>query len=376
MCNDPPLRIMHAAAPGLAGGLESVVLDLTTGLRQRGHVVLLAAVLDDEVTEHPVPRRAAEAGVDVERIVVPPRAYVKEYATLRRLIRSRRPDLVHTHGYRADLLAGAAARHEHVPWVSSVHGFTGGGRKNRLYEWLQVRAYRQAQGVIAVSRPLRDLLGRRGVPQAIIQVIPNAWMLKPTLGREEARRALAVSGEGPLLGWVGRLSREKGADVFLEALALLKDVPWRASLLGIGREQAALEAMATTLGVASRITWQGMVPAAARYFPAFDLFVLSSRTEGTPIALFEAMASAVPIVATAVGGVPDVVSAAEAALVAPEDPRALAAGIRAALADPEAARRRAVAARQRLEQQFSTGPWLDAHERMYRQLVAPPTPEA
>lgn len=314
--------------------------------------------------------------MDVERIVVPPRAYVKEYATLRRLIRSRRPDIVHTHGYRADLLAGAAARHEHVPWVSSVHGFTGGGRKNRLYEWLQVRAYRQAQGVVAVSRPLRDLLGRRGVPDAIIQVIPNAWMLKPTLGREEARRALAVSGEGPLLGWVGRLSREKGADVFLEALALLKDVPWRASVLGVGREQAALEARATALGLASRITWHGMVPAAARYFPAFDLFVLSSRTEGTPIALFEAMASEVPIVATAVGGVPDVVSAAEAALVAPEDPRALAAGIRAALADPEAAQRRAVAARQRLQEQFSTGPWLDAHERMYRHLVAPPTPEA
>jgi len=81
-------------------------------------------------------------------------------------------------------------------------------------------------------------------------------------------------------------------------------------------------------------------------------------------------------VATAVGGVPDVVSAAEATLVAPEDPRALAAGIRAALADPEAAQRRAVAARQRLQEQFSTGPWLDAHERMYRQLVAPPTPEA
>jgi glycosyltransferase involved in cell wall biosynthesis len=246
-------------------------------------------VLDDGVTEHPVPRRAAEAGVDVERIVVPPRAYVKEYATLRRLIRSRRPDLVHTHGYRADLLAGAAARHEHVPWVSSVHGFTGGGRKNRLYEWLQVRAYRQAQGVVAVSRPLRDLLGQRGVPQVIIQVIPNAWMLKPTLGREEARRALAVSGEGPLLGWVGRLSREKGADVFLEALALLKDVLWRASILGIGREQAALEARAAALGLASRITWHGMVPAAARYFPAFDLFVLS-RAPRTPIALFEAMA--------------------------------------------------------------------------------------
>lgn len=367
---------MHAAAPGLAGGLESVVLDLTTGLRQRGHVVLLAAVLDRGVSEHPVPRRAAEAGVDVERIVVPPRAYLKEYATLRRLIRSRRPDLVHTHGYRADLLAGAAARHEHVPWVSSVHGFTGGGRKNRLYEWLQVRAYRQAQGVVAVSRPLSERLERRGVPGPIIQVIPNAWMAKPALGREEARRALAASRDGPLLGWVGRLSREKGADVFLEALGLLQDVPWCASFFGVGREQADLEARAAALGIAERVTWHGLVPEAARFFPAFDLFVLSSRTEGTPIALFEAMASEVPIVATSVGGVPDVVSTAEAALVPPEDPRALAAAVRATLADPEAAGRRAEAARQRLQERFSSGPWLDAHERLYRHLVAHATTEA
>jgi glycosyltransferase involved in cell wall biosynthesis len=257
-----------------------------------------------------------------------------------------------------------------------VHGFTGGGRKNRLYEWLQVRAYHHAQGVVAVSSPLRELLERRGVPGRVIQVIPNAWMEKPALGREEARSALAVSGNQPLLGWVGRLSREKGADVFLEALALLPDIPWHASVLGIGREQAGLESRAAALGLANRITWHGLLPGAARYFPAFDLFVLSSRTEGTPIALFEAMAAEVPIVATSVGGVPDVVTPVEAALVPPEDPRALAAAIRATLTNPESARRRAEAARRRLSERFATGPWLDAHERMYRQLVLPPPVEA
>src|SRR5207244_2094763 len=83
--------------------------------------------------------------------------------------------------------------------------------------------------------------------------------------------------------------------------------------------------------------WHGTLHDAARLFPAFDVFVLSSRTEGTPIVLFEAMASEVPVVATRVGGVPDILSAAEAALVPPNDPVALAAELRAVYRDPEPA---------------------------------------
>ena len=105
-------------------------------------------------------------------------------------------------------------------------------------------------------------------------------------------------------------------------------------------------------------------------FAAFDVFVLSSRTEGTPIALFEAMAAGVPIVATRVGGVPDVVSPLEAALVPAEDPVALAAEIRAIYRDPATGQRRARAARARLERDFSVAPWLDRYEAIYRLVSA------
>jgi len=107
---------------------------------------------------------------------------------------------------------------------------------------------------------------------------------------------------------------------------------------------------------------------AARLFPAFDIFVLSSRTEGTPIVLFEAMASDVPVVATLVGGVPDILSAAEAALVPPNDPVALAAELRAVYRDPAPARARARRAQVRLERDFSLGPWLARYERIYEQV--------
>jgi len=106
---------------------------------------------------------------------------------------------------------------------------------------------------------------------------------------------------------VGRLSREKGADVILDAIAACKP-PWRLSIIGDGPERERLKQQAARLGITDRVTWHGPVSNAGKLLSAFDAFVLSSRTEGTPIVLFEAMHSGVPIVTTSVGGVPDVVS--------------------------------------------------------------------
>ena len=366
---EPPLTILHIAAPGRAGGLESVVLDLSGGLKRMGHRVALAAVLDPGSEAHPVPDRAEGLGVEVRRVVVPPRAYRSEYRLLRQVVAELEPDVVHTHGYRADLIGGLAARRAGVPWVSTVHGFTGGGRKNRCYEWLQVRAYRRAQAVVAVSRPIRDRLVREGVLPDRVRVMPNAWSPKPSLPREEARRRLGIAGSAPVVGWVGRLTREKGADLFLEALALLPNRAWVASIVGEGRERPALEAQAARLGIADRVRWHGLVPDAAAIYPAFDAWVLSSRTEGTPIALFEAMAARVPAVVTSVGGVPDVVTPFEALLVRPEDPAALATAIGNLLAEGDGAAARGEAAFRRLSARYAPTGWLDAHVALYRSLT-------
>ena len=114
---------------------------------------------------------------------------------------------------------------------------------------------------------------------------------------------------------------------------------------------------------------------AARQFAAFDVFVLSSHTEGTPIVLFEAMAAGVPIVASRVGGVPDVVSSAEAVLVPPGDPVALAEAIRSIYRDDAAARARAQRARGRLLADFTVPPWITRYDAIYR-LVTDKAPAA
>jgi glycosyltransferase involved in cell wall biosynthesis len=363
-----PLGILHVIVPTDVGGMQRVVEALAAGQRRRGHRVSVAGVMPSAGrAEAPLLASLRAAGVDVHAVPVPGRGYLRERAAIRELCRSLAPDVVHTHGYRPDVVDAGAARRLGLPVVTTVHGFTGGDRKNRLYERIQVRMFPRFDAVVAVSRALADQLAARGTPRERLHVVPNAWAGQaPLASRAEARRALGVGAEGRLIGWVGRFTREKGPDVLVRAAALLADQSAGIVMVGDGPELASARASAARLGVAGRIAWPGLVPEAGRLLPAFDLFVLSSRTEGTPIVLLEAMAARVPVVATAVGGVPDVVGAAQALLVPPDDPASLAAAIRAVLADPEGARARAAAAGRRLASEFAVEPWLERYEEVYR----------
>ncbi len=356
------------------GGLESVVRALAIGHHQRGHKVSVLAVLSTDQGDHAFVDALNRAGVEVAALRLGRRAYLEEKRRIGAYCRQLRPQILHSHGYRSDVLAGAAARRLGIPTVTTVHGFTGGGWKNRFYEWAQGRTFRRFDAVVAVSRPLMQRLQTLGVPLERIHLLPNAWAASgPTVSRSAARELLGVPDGRYLLGWVGRLSKEKGCDVLLDALALLADIPFQLAVLGDGRERSELEARAANLGIGDRVRWHGTVADASRLFPAFDAFVLSSRTEGTPIVLFEAMAAGVPVVATAVGGVPDVVSSSEATLIPPEDPRALADALRAGYRDPSNAHAKAAAAHQRLAADFSVNPWLSRYETLYGTLL-PPTP--
>jgi len=361
------MLVLHVVAPGEVGGLERVVQSLAQGQAHAGDDVHVAAVLDPGQEDHRLLGSLAAAGVGTHSIVVPSRAYWRERAAIVELCRRLRPGIVHTHGYRPDLVDAGAARRLGIPTVTTVHGFTWGGWKHRLYERLQRRAYRRFDAVVAVSRPLVELLTRDGVPPHKVHVVQNAWLeTTPPLDRATARRALGLREDAFVIGWVGRLSAEKGPDVLLDALVKLTDLPVTVSAVGDGPERRSLGLQASRFGVERLVRLHGTVPDAGRLFAAFDVFVLSSHTEGTPIVLFEAMPAGVPIVTARVGGVPDVVSSAEAALVPPADPVALAAAIRAVYHDPALARARAKRARVRLLTNFAVGRCISRYDAIYR----------
>jgi len=361
------LSILHIVAPAAVGGLESVVRALAAGHVAAGHRVRVAAVMDRAPGgPHPFLDGLAAAGVETEAVVVPGRGYVAERRAIARICAAFAPDVVHTHGYRPDVIDASVARGRGTATVTTVHGFTGGGWRNRLYERVQLLAFRRFSAVVAVSRPLLGRLAAAGVSPARTHLIPNAVVpsADSSVSRADARVALGLGTDRFTVGWVGRLSREKGPDVLLAALAGV-DGPVSAVVVGDGRERAALRAQAMALGLDATVTWAGAVPDAARWMRAFDVVVLSSRTEGTPIVLLEAMAAGVPVIATAVGGVPDVVTSAEAILVPPDAPAALAGAIARVRDQPAEARDRAAAARVRLETVFSPAVWLSAYASLY-----------
>jgi L-malate glycosyltransferase len=360
------LSVVHVLAPAEFGGLESVVRLMAAGQRRRGHEVLVAPILPRGMARPAWLSTLAAGGVTVEPLLAAPRGYLAQWRLLAELFRHRRPSVVHTHGYHADVLAGHAARRVGTPATATVHGFVGGDRKNRFYEALQRRALRSFDAVMAVSRAMADSLRRSGLPDERLHVVPNAFEPEDEpLTRAAARRELGLPEGGFQLGWVGRLSPEKGADVMLRALALVPDDDVRLSVLGSGAERERLELLARRLGIERRVAWHGVQLRAAQLATAFDAMVLSSRAEGTPIVLFEAMAAGTPIVATRVGGVPDVVTDAEATLVPADDPGALAAALRAIRSDPAGAAGRAAAARRRLAQEFATTRWLERIDAVY-----------
>lgn len=360
------LSITHVIAPAEFGGLESVVALLAGRMAARRHAIRVVALLGPDGHSRPI-QESARSGVEVIEVRLPARAYRAETARLTAELARNPGAIAHTHGYHADLVGLRAARRAGVPVVATAHGFTGGAPRNRVYEWLDRRALARFDAVVAVSRPLASRLQAGGVPPDRLHTIPSAFdaAVLPE-SRTDARRTLGLDGNGLVAGWVGRLSAEKGPDLFVEALALATD--WQASVVGSGPMARALVERAAQLGIPPRLHWHGAIPDAGRLLAAYDAVVLSSRTEGTPIVLLEAMAAGVPLVVTAVGGIPDVVTEREAILVPPGSPERLARGLHAIRSEPEAARARAVAARQRLHAAYAVDPWLDRYESVYRSV--------
>ena len=364
------LRVMHVTAPARFGGLEQVVEQLASGRASRGAPTAVLALLGPDEPAPLLAGAVRAAGVDVIEVRTPPRAYLLARAEAVRGAAQWGAQVLHTHGYLPDVLLGSFRHRVKVALVSTAHGFTGGGLKNRVFEWLQVRTWRRFDRVIAVSRPLAARLRARGIPERILSELPSAWSgRRPRFDRVEARVILGLPATGPVLGWAGRLSHEKGPDVILRALAMMPEPRPVLAMLGTGRLGPELENLAAGLGIADRVRWLGAVPGAADLFPAFDLLVLSSRTEGTPMVVLEAMAAMVPVVATRVGGVPDMIDGGAGVLVPADHPPALARALVATLADPEAAQL-ARTAFERLETRFSPARWLAAQERIYELAVA------
>jgi glycosyltransferase involved in cell wall biosynthesis len=243
-------------------------------------------------------------------------------------------------------------------------------RQAAVQRWL----HRRATHVTAVSEAVAGTVVAFGVPRERITVIPNGVDMARFDGAGADRGALGAANGEPVVGSVGCLAARKDYATLLDALARMaaRGRRFHAALVGDGPERAALERQAGALGIGDRVTFLGERPDIERLLPAMDVFVLSSREEGIPNALLEAMAAGRPSVATAVGGTPEVLEDGVTGwLVPPSDPQALSVAIEQTLADPEEAARRGAAARRAMLEHRSIDTMVRRHEEFYRRAVAP-----
>lgn len=364
-----PLVICQIVAPGVVGGTESVVRALAVGHHRRGHQVHVIGVVAPEPRDHPFLRELSDAGVTVHALHLGAREYLTERRLVKRILERVRPDVVHVHGYRPEFIAAPVARRLGIPVVTTLHGSSRISTRAILYEWIQQRLLHRCEAVVAVSKQIVDELRRARVPDSRVHYIPNGWVPSvELLSREAAREALGLPLDVPLVGWVGRIIPIKGCDVFVSAFAHFRGQSVHAAVIGDGPEKERVVALRDGGGIRDQLHFVGARPLAARYFRAFDLFVLSSRSEGTPITMLEAMAAGVPVVSARVGAIPDLFTDDEIVLVPPEDPAALAAAISASLSDAATASRRAARASEKVRGELGPDAWLSRHEVMYRSI--------
>ena len=294
---------------------------------------------------------------------------------LHRYLLQERPSIVHTHLNRSDFLAGPIARVVGVPVVLSYKAsiLRTDGRRQRVHDWLTRVASRSNDTVVVLSNALRHyLLLRRLVPDEKIRVVHYGLELDDCEKSSVSRVDLGL-GDGPVVLLAARLEPRKDHRTFLEAARLvLTKVPGVQFLLagdGAPEYRDQLERQAAPLGHAIRFlgTCQD-VPALMRLS---TVVVLSSQTEGLGLVLLEAMAERRPVVATRVGGVPEVVvDGVTGLLVDPGSPSALAEGILEVLARPERAQQMGEAGRLRVETQFSVTRMAGEITALYEELLA------
>ena len=388
--HEEPVRVLRVIARLNMGGPALHVAYLTAGLRERGYeTTLVAGTLARG--EDSMAFVADELGVRVERLgalqrEIAPVRDVLAVLRLARVIRRVRPHILHTHTAKAGAvgrLAAVIAGDARPPIV--VHTFHGhvlrgyfGSFRSRAFALLERLLARTTTCLVAVSPQVRDDLVRLGVaPREKFAVVRLGIELADRVDgaaadRPGTRKMLGIPPDAFTVGWIGRMTGVKRTDDVLHAFRALRERGIRAKLclVGDGPDRNAVERRAHDLGLMRDTLFLGYQQDVAQYYAAFDAFVLPSGNEGTPVTTIEALAAARPVVATRVGGVPDVVRDGEDGfLVDPGDVGMLADRL-ATLAQDEGLRERmGEAGRSRVVPRYAVRRLVDDVDRLYRSLL-------
>jgi glycosyltransferase involved in cell wall biosynthesis len=373
-----PVRVLELrSVQGTGGGPEKTILLGARVADPAAVAVTVCYVRDARDAVFSMDVRAAAAGVDYVEVIEQHSLDPRIWGQLVDLVSRRKIDLVHAHDYKTDLLAWLLAWRTGVRALATAHAWTGHSLRERLvYYPLDKRLLARFPCVIAVSNDVRNALLASGAREERVRVLPNGIdhrdFRRGTRDGRAIRRAYGLPEKAVVLGAVGRLEPQKRFDVLVQAFAQVRrSVPEaRLIIAGEGSARTLIEQTMREQGVETACILPGHVSDVIGLHHVLDLFVQSSSYEGTPNVVLEAMALETAIVATDVGGTAELARPeVDAIIVRPNDPAALADGIKRALSDTTAMARRVASARQRVESELAFETRVRKLEAIYRELA-------
>jgi glycosyltransferase involved in cell wall biosynthesis len=351
------MRILHLIHSEGVYGAELILLYLAREQQRRGYEPFVGSIRDPGTDQTSFEVLARSWGLPVVPIRVAPRPTPRVVRSLLRIVRNVAPNVLHSHGYKPNILLGALPRRLRGPMLATLHGWTGARRFSALwlYERLDRLSLRRIDSVVVVAHHMLELRALQGVPATRRHVIENGIPPREVRLADLAARGVPAlpkelvefTTRQPTLVAIGRLSPEKGFMLLLEAFARARGqtAAYQLLIVGEGPQRELLASRIAVLGLSGAVCLGGYVDGADRLLEHAAGFVMSSLTEGMPLVLLEAMQWRVPILATSVGAIPELLDEGRRGrLAAPNDLAALTRGLQSMMSASGGAGEQGIAA--------------------------------
>jgi len=331
-------KIIHLIASTGMGGAEQVLIDICTSLRNDRFQFEAAIFKSPDKSMHCQLAEALHSrDVKVHYITMKSPIYTHgcEAFRIARLMARQDISILHCHGSRANVIGVLAAKISGTPVISTVHGWITDSRKMMFYKWLDLQALKHHDWLLPVSERLRNELLQHHIDTNRLTLLRNI----PPAGNGSKNVTKHSTGAKDViqLGYVGRISKEKGIDCLLAAMKILNSrQSCNLHVIGDGPERQSAEQRVQEWGLEKKVFFHGYVRDMERYYKMLDVLILPSFTEGTPLVVLEAMTFGLAIIATRVGGIPEILTDGENGIIVnPGSTDELAAAIAYLLDKPE-----------------------------------------
>ncbi|MBU0993957.1 MAG: glycosyltransferase [Proteobacteria bacterium] len=334
-------------------GAEVMLLNLMEEQIKLGMAPVIASIGEKNIPEKPVETEAVQRGLHVEKFRMTPGPNVLGAYAILKYAKINRFDIIHSHGYKGNILLGFIPKKlRKIPMISTLHGYTStsGLTKMRVYEWMDLFSHRFIDHVVIVNKgmltnpklknqKIKYHIINNGIPTNPTNPINPSNTTNPSNSTNPSNPSNSTNSTNPsnpdiedfckghfTIGTIGRLSKEKGYEYLIKALSIIrqKNVNAKLVIIGEGKERKHLEALVKAYELSDHVLIPGYRKNANQYMPYFSVYAISSLTEGLPITLLETMFARIPVIATTVGGIPDVLEHEESGImVEPCNPEAI-----------------------------------------------------